>query len=650
VLAAGKNERRTLHHTTHRLAGSTLTAIWKKTGDRTQSSFDISVSAFIQSRRSMNKLLRPLAYFRPDWPRISVVALLMIASVALNLLKPWPVALLVDSVLGAKPMPPRVSQFFSDSSKWHLIVMLSLVLLAIHIGQGVLSALQNFTAIQVGLRGLTRVRNEVFAHLQRLSMRFHQSASTGDLIYRASWDTYSFQTLFQQGIVTFASAALSLALMVVVMWRVNTRLTLVALVTVPALLLVIKVLGKSMRERGTAAQQADSRVTALVQQAIAAMPLIQSFTREAPEAERFGEQTKIAETTRLAQHGWELVYWLAITTVFALGTTAIVWLGAKQVLAGALSVGELLVFLAYLAQLYEPLNQLSHVGATLASATAATHRVAELLDTPVDVKDSPTALRVVSEEERQVGQRVLVAHGAIEFRDVNFSYRADSPVLRDVNFALKPGESCAIIGPSGAGKSTLISLVPRFFDPDSGAVWLDGTGIQQLRVRDLRKHVAMVLQEPIILAATVAENIACGKEGASRKEIEAAARAANAHEFITRLPHQYDTMLGEGGARLSVGERQRINIARAFLKNAPVLLLDEPTSALDAESETTVVSSIFDLMRGRTTLIVAHRLSTVRRVDKVLVIERGAVTAFGSREELLAREGYFARMMTERTS
>ncbi|HMJ90920.1 MAG TPA: ABC transporter ATP-binding protein, partial [Candidatus Acidoferrum sp.] len=371
--------------------------------------------------------------------------------------------------------------------------------------------------------------------------------------------------------------------------------------------------------------------------------------REEPEAARFGDQTKIAERARLAQHVWELVYWLAITVVFALGTTAIVWLGAKQVLAGALSIGELLVFLAYLAQLYEPLNQLSHVGATLASATAATHRVFELLDTPVDVMDSPTALRVVSEEERQVGQRVLVAQGGVEFRGVNFSYRPDSPVLRDVNFTLRPGESCAIIGPSGAGKSTLISMVPRFFDPDAGVVLLDGTDIRQLRVKDLRRHIGVMLQEPIILAATVAENIGCGRDGATRAQIESAARAANAHDFIARLPQQYDTVVGEGAARLSVGERQRINIARAFLKNAPVLLLDEPTSALDAESESMVVSSIFELMHGRTTLIVAHRLSTIRRVDKVMVIERGVITAFGSRDELMAQEGYFARLIGERS-
>lgn len=597
----------------------------------------------------MTRLFRPLAYFRPDLPRIAVVGALMLANVGANLLKPWPLALLVDSVLSGKPLPRWVSEHVRDTSQASLIITCSLVLLALHIGQGVLSALQNFTAIQVGLRGLTRVRTDVFDHIQRLSMRFHQGASSGDLIYRASWDTYSFQSLFQQGLVTFASAALSLVLMVVVMWRVNPKLTAIALITVPALLLIIKVLGKTMRERGTAAQQTDSRVTSLVQQLITAMPLVQSYTREKIESARFGDQATTAERARLKQHGWELIYWLAITVIFALGTTAIVWLGAKQVLVGALTVGGLLVFLAYLAQLYEPLNQLSHVGATLASATAATHRVFELLDTEPDVTDNRTALRVVSEAQREVGQRVLVAHGALKFRDVHFSYRNDSPVLRNVSFTLQPGESCAIIGPSGAGKSTLLSLVPRFFDPDSGAVCLDNTNIRDLRVKDLRRHVAVMLQEPIILPATVAENMACGKEGATHAEIEKAARAANAHDFIMRLPKGYDTVIGEGAARVSVGERQRINIARAFLKDAPVLLLDEPTSALDAESEATVVSSIFDLMRGRTTLIVAHRLSTIQRVDKVLVMEAGMVTAFGSRNELLAQQGYFTRLMGQQS-
>jgi ABC-type multidrug transport system fused ATPase/permease subunit len=284
------------------------------------------------------------------------------------------------------------------------------------------------------------------------------------------------------------------------------------------------------------------------------------------------------------------------------------------------------------------------VGATTATAVAATQRVFEVLDTPEEVRDAPDALRVQGPRRRVQAQNALVAEGQLSFEGVSFGYEKDRPVLHDVSFRLHPGESCAIIGPSGAGKSTLMNLVPRFFDPDAGIVKLDGTDLRRLRLKDLREQVAVVLQESIVLPTSVAENIAYGKAGASMSEIEAAATAANAHDFISKLPHKYQTIVGDGAMRLSVGERQRINIARAFLKDAPILLLDEPTSALDSDSETRVVESIFELMRGRTTLMVAHRLSTIRRVNKVLVLEAGRVTEFGSPDELLLRDAYFARV------
>jgi ATP-binding cassette, subfamily B, bacterial len=598
---------------------------------------------------AMKDIRRALQFFRPDRPRILVVLLLGIASIIGNVLKPWPVALIVDSVLQEKPLPRWLFDWSGEApSKAWLILVFTAGLFAIHATQGLLSAAQNFVAIQVGLRGLTRVRSQIFACLQRLSLRFHQGSRVGDLVYRASWDTYSFQTLFQQGVLTFLNASLSLVLMVVVMWRVNIKLTLVAVATVPFVIAVIRVLGARMRDRGAAAQQADSQVTTLVQQSISALPLIQSYTREEHEQRHFEQHATIAQRRRLAQHGWELIYWLGISIVFAAGTAAIVWIGSHEVLAQRLTVGQLVVFLAYLSQMYEPLNQLSHVGATTATALAATHRVFEVLDTPEEVRDAPNARRLVR-GARNVsgaphGPMPHVVRGALAFEEVSFGYERDRPVLHDVAFALQAGESCAIIGPSGAGKSTLMNLAPRFFDPTAGAVKLDGADLRELRLKDLREQIAVVMQEPILLPTTIAENIAYGKAGAALSEIEAAARAANAHEFIARLPHKYETLVGDGAARLSVGERQRVNIARAFLKDAPILLLDEPTSALDADSEAKIVESIFELMRGRTTLMVAHRLSTIRRVNKVLVLEDGHVTAFGPPDELLARAGYFARV------
>jgi ATP-binding cassette subfamily B protein/subfamily B ATP-binding cassette protein MsbA len=436
---------------------------------------------------------------------------------------------------------------------------------------------------------------------------------------------------------------------------------------VPILLLSIKVFGRAMRVRGTAAQQAESKVYSLIYQGITALPLIQSHAREDHERQRFTAHTEAARQQKMAQQGLEVFYWGSISVILSACTLGVTWVGAQQVLAANLTVGELLVFLAYVAQLFDPLHQLSQVGATLSSASASTRRVFEILDTPEEVKDRPEARRACQGRDLDGAAGLptsaddmfataggapagspcppLPVYGNVTYDDVSFGYESSRPVLRQISFKLLAGTSTAIIGPSGAGKTTLLNLLPRFFDPVSGAVLLEGVDLRDLRLEDLRAQIALVLQEPIILPTTVAENISYGKPHATMEEIEAAAHAARADELIEKLPQHYRTVIGDGGARLSVGEKQRINLARAFLKDAPILLMDEPTSALDVESEAQVVSSLFALMRGRTTLMVAHRLTTIRRVDKILVVDKGRVTETGAPEDLLAAQGYYARVV-----
>ena len=611
------------------------------------------------------QLLRALSYFRPDAGRIALALGLLLLGIGLNLLKPWPLALLVDSVLGSKPYPgwlPDEARAWGQPAQLTAIIAASL---ALHLVHTAACAGHAYLSIGVGLRGLRRVRDDVFGWLQRLSLRYHHGTEAGDIIFRAGTDTSAFQTLFLQGFLTFISATGTLLFMAVAMARLNLRLAAVALVAVPILLLSIKVFGRAMRVRGTAAQQAEGKVYALIHQGITALPLIQSHAREYHERQRFTTHTEEARQQKMAQQGLEVFYWGSISVILSACTLGVTWVGAHQVLAANLTVGELLVFLAYVAQLFEPLHQLSQVGATLSSASASTRRVFEILDTPEEVKDRPEARRVCQGRDfdgpaglptsadnmfaavggAPAGSPPLPVYGNVTYDDVSFAYESARPVLRHISFKLLAGTSAAIIGPSGAGKTTLLNLLPRFFDPVSGAVLLEGADLRDLRLEDLRAQIALVLQEPIILPTTVAENISYGKPQATMEEIEAAAHAARAAELIEKLPQHYRTVIGDGGAHLSVGEKQRINLARAFLKDAPILLMDEPTSALDVESEAQVVASLFALMRGRTTLMVAHRLTTIRRVDKILVVDNGGLTEMGAPEDLLAEQGYYARVV-----
>ena len=554
----------------------------------------------------MKWLLPTLRIYRPEALRCAGAFGLVGLTTAAAVMKPWPLAWILDALSGR-------------SGDLEAIPRWTLALLGAHLLHGVLGAAQQSLVITLGLRGLQRIRHQVFERLVRLSPREVQGTAAGDWIYRATWDTYAFQTLFTHGIFTSLTAGAGVIAMTVVMARIHLPLTAVALATVPPLLAVMRFFGPRLQRAAAEAQSADSGIAAAVQQAVANLPLIQAFTRESTTTGDFDRQAGEAFVARRHQHRSEVVYLAAVAAILAAGTAGIVALGSREVAGGLLTLGQLLVFLAYLAQLYEPLNQLSHLGGTVATAQASAQRVLHWLDTP---DPFPRGGTPPPRPDAGVG---------LDFSGVGFAYEPGRPVLRGLDLRLEPGEIVAIVGPSGAGKTTLLQLIPRFLDPDSGSVRWCGVDLQALDREALRRQVSWVLQEPLLLPTTVAENIGFGREGATRAEIEAAARAAQAHGFIERLPQGYDTRVGDGAARLSVGEKQRVHLARAFLKDAPVLLLDEPTSALDGESEAAVLAAVQRLTQGRTTLMVAHRPETLHIAHRILRLEGGSLTEVSAR-------------------
>ena len=549
----------------------------------------------------MKWLIPTLRIYRPEALRCTAALGLVGLTTAAAVVKPWPLAWILDALSGRSGDTDRVF-------RW------TLALLGAHLVHGLLGAAQQSLVITLGLKGLQRIRHRVFERLVRLSPREVQGTAAGDWIYRATWDTYAFQTLFTHGIFSALTAGAGVVAMTVVMARIHPLLTGVALATVPPLIIVMRGFAPRLRSAAAGAQTADAGIATAVQQAVANLPLIQAFTREATTTRTFDRQADEAFRARRGQHRTEVVYLAAVAAILAAGTAGLIALGSREVLAGRLTPGQLLVFLAYLTQLYEPLNQLSHLGGTIATAQASAQRVLQWIDAPEPAASGTTTAP-------RPGDGV-----ALEWQSVDFAYEPGRPVLSRLSLRLEPGEIVAIVGPSGAGKTTLLQLVPRFLDPGAGRVLWCGLDLKCLDRASLRGQVSWVLQEPLLLSATVAENIGFGREGATRAEIEAAAQAAQAHGFIQRLPQGYDTRVGDGAARLSVGEKQRIHLARAFLKDAPVLLLDEPTSALDGESEAAVLAAVQRLTRGRTTLMVAHRPETLHIAHRILRLEDGALT------------------------
>jgi ATP-binding cassette, subfamily B, bacterial len=541
----------------------------------------------------------------------------MLGKIAIDLLKPWPMKVVVDHALGDRPAPGwirNVAGLFADAGPAHALLYAAVgATVLVFLAGWALGAASSLASVRFGQRIAYDLAADLFAHLQRLSLRFHSQKPTGDSIRRVTTDTRAVTTIVRDALLPAISSMAFVVAMLVVLAQLDLGLTVVALLVVPLVVLALRRYSAPMVDAGYRAQEVSGRVYDVVERTLAAVPVVQAFTREDDadaELRRATTQTLGAtiETTRV-----QYKYKFATGLSMAIGTGAVTWFGATQVLDGRLSLGSMLVFLSYLASLYAPLEALAYTSSTIQGAVGSARRVKEVLDADPDIRERPHAPAL---------PRI---RGHVRFEGVTVGYEPDRAVLRDVSFDALPGQTVAIVGKTGAGKSTLVAMIPRLLDAWAGRISIDGHDVRGVTIRSLRDQVSIVLQEPLLFPITIAENIAYGKPEATRQEIEAAAIAANAHEFIYRLPSGYDTLVGQRGLTLSGGERQRLSIARAILRDAPILILDEPTSALDAETEASLMEALRRLMAGRTTFVIAHRSSTIRGSDRVFVVSGGTV-------------------------
>ena len=578
----------------------------------------------------MKFLPKVLRYLRPHWKLAVLSVALIVLGALFGLLLPWPLKFLVDNVLQGEPMPEFFADLFGENRSTLLIVAVVAGLL-FTFTQSALTVLDNYVNTKIDQNMILKFRSDLFRHAQRLSLAFHDQRRSGMLIYAINFQADAAARLVM-AIPQLAQSLLTLLGMFWITFLIDRTLAMLSLIVVPLLYYSVHFYVKHIQTRLETVRGMEGESLSIIHEAMSMLRVIVAFGREDHEHDRFRKQGQQTIDARIKVTVWQTLFSLAVNTITAVGTALVLGYGAFQVLDGHISVGQLLVVMAYIALIYHPLETISHTIGSLQEVFIALRMAFDLLATDAEIKDAPEAITLQD------------VRGRVVFEHVHFHYRTRVDTLTDISFEAEPGQVVAIVGPTGAGKTTLISLLPRFYDRQKGRILLDGHDISRLTLESLRAQISIVLQEPLLFSGSIADNIRYGRLEASMDEIMEAARSANAHDFIMKLPKQYQTELGERGVQLSGGERQRIAVARAFLKDAPILILDEPTSSIDSKTEAVILDALDRLMVGRTTFMIAHRLSTIRRADHILVLNHGRLVEQGTHEELLQQSGLYKQL------
>jgi subfamily B ATP-binding cassette protein MsbA len=578
---------------------------------------------------------------RPHWKALILAFIAVLGVTLSDVLEPWPIKIVIDNILQSKKLPSWLAGFITHTFGHEKLPILNFAVAAV-VGIAVIGAVSSYTekylTTSVSQWITHDLRRTLYNHIQRLSLAQHDNAQTGDLITRVTSDINAVQDFVNSALLGMLANVLTLVGMIGVMLYINWRFTLIALSIAPALFVVVYSFTRRIKKASRAVRKKESELLSVVQEVLTSVRVVKAFAREDFEVERFESQSLENVETALQARGIKAKLSPIVDVMVAIGTCMVLGYGSRLALKGELSAGILVVFLLYLGKMYKPMRELSKMTDAISKAMVGYERIQEVLEIEARVKDSPRA------------RKAPKFKGKVEFDHVSFAYDEGQPVLKDVSFSIEAGQVAAIVGPSGTGKTTIISLIPRFYDPQSGAVKVDGKDVREYTLKSEREQISFVLQDTLLFHASVMDNIAYGKPDATPAQVMRAAKLANAHEFIEKMPEGYDTMVGERGVTLSGGQRQRIAIARAVIRDTPILILDEPTSGLDSASEQAVIEALDRLTEGRTSIVIAHNLNSIRHADIVFVVKDSELVEQGTHEELLTAGGVYAdlyRIQTE---